>query len=156
MSGHNININNKSFMDRLNAISDEFFSYENYEDERYYAYDSPEGDHFDNGEYYCGDIALQEKLSKWEDHSGFPEEHFAQPISKMVQKDPEIWTPFRDRVKFDFARELGSYIRSPFLLSALDLLDGTRIGMQMRIKYFSLILKLVILIFAIMISSQAI
>lgn len=109
MSGHNININNKSFMDRLNAISDEFFSYENYEDERYYAYDSPEGDHFDNGEYYCGDIALQEKLSKWEDHSGFPEEHFAQPISKMVQEDPEIWTPFRDRVKFDFARELGAH-----------------------------------------------
>ena len=27
----------------------------------------------------------------------------------MVQEDPEIWTPFRDKVKHDFAREIGAH-----------------------------------------------
>lgn len=107
MSGHNIVIRNQDFLDRLNSISDEFFSMENYEDERYYAYHGEEA--FDNGEYFCSDEALQEKLQNWEEHDGYPQEHWAQPISKMVQEDPEIWTPFRDKVKHDFAREIGAH-----------------------------------------------
>ena len=96
----------KNFEKRLNAISDEFFSMP-YEKEEYYVYSDEEA--FDNGEYYCGDIALQEKLAMGDKHSGFPEEHWAQPINYMLKIDPEIWTDFREKVKFEFAKEIGAH-----------------------------------------------
>lgn len=58
----------------------------------------------------CGDPALIDMWLKGTDnHSGFPEQHFASPISKMVRMDPEIWSDFQERVKFDFAKELGAH-----------------------------------------------
>ena len=84
MSGHNIVIRNKDFMDKLNSISDEFFSMENYEDERYYAYHGEEA--FDNGEYFCSDEALQEKLQNWEEHDGYPQEHWHNLYLKWYRK----------------------------------------------------------------------
>jgi hypothetical protein len=96
----------KEFMKRLNSISDEFFSMD-YKKNKYVS--TRNDDSYTRGEEYCSDLALKEKLHNWEDHEGFPEEYFAQPISLMVKQDPEIWTPFRDKVKFDFANEIGAH-----------------------------------------------
>ena len=94
------------FITRLNEISTEFFSMD-YKSNDYVSI--RDNDSYEKGQEYCSDIALREKLIKWEDHEGFPEEYFAQPISHMVKADPEQWTHFRDKVKFDFAYDIGAH-----------------------------------------------
>ena len=95
------------FKRRLNDISSEFFSMSPNK-EKYWSFNDSDTSMTD-GEYYCSDEALEKKLSKGKDHEGFPEEYLAQPISKMVEEDPEIWMHFRNKVKFDFAKEIGAH-----------------------------------------------
>jgi hypothetical protein len=38
-------------------------------------------EHLTLGEYFCSQDHLNYKLSEKETHSGYPEEHFAQPIT---------------------------------------------------------------------------
>jgi hypothetical protein len=95
------------FKRRLNDISSEFFSMSPNK-EKYWSFNDSDTSMTD-GEYYCSDESLEKKLSKGKDHEGFPEEYLAQPISKMVEEDPEIWMHFRNKVKFDFAKEIGAH-----------------------------------------------
>ena len=38
-----------------------------------------------------------------------PDRYFAQPIAKMVREDKETWGDFMQKVKYDFASELGAH-----------------------------------------------
>lgn len=99
-------IRNQSLLKRLNGFVDEFFSIEDYNNPKYRLFSSE--DHAANAEYYCDREWLDHMLLNWESHSGYPEQHMAQPISKMVQESSEKFTSFRDKVKRDFTVEIGA------------------------------------------------
>ena len=99
-------IRNKSLLKKLNGFVDEFFSIEGYDDPKYRVFSSDE--HVANAEYYCSDEWLRFMRDRQDTHSGYPEQYMAQPISKMVDEDPEKWTAYRDKVRNDFAKELGA------------------------------------------------
>ena len=100
-----ITIRNKEFLNTLNAISDEFFAMDNYNNPECYVYSSEED--MSKGEYYCSQEYLDECLSR-DKLVGVPDRHFAQPISKMVRVDPR-WQDYMKRVKYDFASEIGAH-----------------------------------------------
>lgn len=99
-----VTIRNKEILETLNSFVEEFFS--NYDDNPAYNVFSSEEDKT-KGEYYCEKEYLTECLSR-DTLVGVPERHWAQPISKMVRADAK-WKPFMDRVKFDFAAEIGAH-----------------------------------------------
>lgn len=99
-------IRNPDFQKVLDGFIDDFFSTEGYNDNRFWVYSSEE-DKF-KGEYYCGEEYLQECLSR-DTLVGPPDRHFAQPISKMVREDGEKWGGYMQKVKYDFAAEIGAH-----------------------------------------------
>tara|TARA_R110000868_G_scaffold106939_2_gene292901 strand:- start:531 stop:1205 length:675 start_codon:yes stop_codon:yes gene_type:complete len=101
-----VNIKNKKLLNQLDGFKDEFFSIKGYDDKKHWRYSKEE--HLNRGEYFCSEDHLNFKLSEKETHSGFPEEHFAQPISSMVKNDPDKFLGFRNKVKNDFAVEIGA------------------------------------------------
>lgn len=99
-------IRNKKLLNQLNGFADEFFSIDGYDDKKHWKYSKEE--HLTRGEYFCSEDHLNYKLSTKESHSGFPEEHFAQPITTMVRNDPDKFGLFKNKVKDDFATEIGA------------------------------------------------
>lgn len=99
-------IRNKNLLNRLNGFIDQFFSIEDYNNPKYRFFSSEE--EVANAEYYCGREWLDYMLENWETHSGFPEQHMSQPISKMVLEDKDKFLDFRNTVKDDFTTEIGA------------------------------------------------
>lgn len=98
-------IRNKEFLETLNSFVEEFFSNGDYASPEYWVYSSEEDR--SKGEYYCDEEYLRECLSR-DKLVGVPDKHWAQPISKMVRVDAK-WKSFMQRVKFDFAAEIGAH-----------------------------------------------
>lgn len=98
-------IRNKELLETLNGFVDDFFSNGEYTHPDYWVYSSEEDR--SKGEYYCDEEYLRECLSR-DTLVGVPDRHWAQPISKMVRVDPK-WKPFMQKVKYDFASELGAH-----------------------------------------------
>jgi hypothetical protein len=98
-------IRNKEILETLNSFADEFFSNGDYDNPAYHVYSSEEDK--TKGEYYCSRDYLTDCLSR-DTLVGVPDRHWAQPISKMVRVDAK-WKPFMQRVKFDFASEIGAH-----------------------------------------------
>lgn len=99
-------IRNKDLLKTLDGFVEDFFSREGYDDPKYHVY-SDEKDK-SNGEFFCSEEYLAECLSR-DTLVGVPDRHFAQPISKMVREDPEKWKSYMQRVKYDFAAEIGAH-----------------------------------------------
>src|SRR6056300_300885 len=98
-------IRNKNLLKTLNGFTEDFFNVEGYNDASYHAYSSP--DDKSKGEYYCSEEYLRECLEG--DLIGAPDRHFAQPIAKMVRVNPQKWGDYMQRVKYDFASEIGAH-----------------------------------------------
>jgi hypothetical protein len=99
-------IRNQQFMDRLNEISDELLGTSGYNDRKYWARHSDEG--ITAGTKYTDEEYLREVSLKGQ-LVGAADKHYAQPIAKMCREDPDIWDGFRNRVKFEFAKEIGAH-----------------------------------------------
>lgn len=99
-------IRNKEFLKVLEGFSETFTNTEGYNDPKYYMYSSPED--MTKGEYYCSEEYLQDCLSR-DILVGAPDRHFAQVIVNMVRKDKEKWGDYMQRVKYDFAAEIGAH-----------------------------------------------
>lgn len=99
-------IRNPQFMDRLNEISDEFFTHKDYDNKKYWTYRIEED--IDQGEYFCSREYLEECLQR-DQLVGAPDRYFGQPIAKMCNAEPEEWEPYKQKVKFDFAQEIGAH-----------------------------------------------
>jgi hypothetical protein len=99
-------IRNKNLLDKLNGFIDEFFSISGYDDEYYHAYDGEKA--LTDPEYYCNREWLDHMLENWETHSGFPEQHFSQPISRMATVNPEKFLNLKNKVREDFTTEIGA------------------------------------------------
>lgn len=98
-------IRNKELLNTLNSFSEDFFNTRGYNDSKYHAFSSETDKH--KGEYYCSEEFLRECLTG--DLVGAPHRHYAQPIAKMVRADPEKWGDYTQRVKYDFAAEIGAH-----------------------------------------------
>jgi|TARA_R110000796_G_scaffold115924_4_gene228228 hypothetical protein len=103
-----ITIRNVKLLETLNSFSDEFFSKEEYNHPPSQMYSSVRD--MSMGEYYCDREYLEECLALPET-VGVPVRHFAQPISRMVREHPnkEDWKGFMQKVKYDFAAEIGAH-----------------------------------------------
>lgn len=100
-------IRNGNFLNVLNSFSEEMLSKPSYNDEKYWTYH--EYDDIHKGEYYTSREYLDDCLSRYPELVGPPDRYFAQPISKMVREDKEMWSGFMQKVKYDFASELGAH-----------------------------------------------
>ena len=101
-----VNIRNSELLEVLNGFSDEMLSKPSYNDEKYWTF--REWQDIGKGEFYCSRDYLDECLSR-DELVGPPDRYFAQPISKMVREDKEMWEGFMQKVKYDFASELGAH-----------------------------------------------
>lgn len=99
-------IRNTQLLEKLNSIVDELRSIPDYDDRKHHVFSSEK--HILNGEYYCSDEWLNHKLDNWESHSGFPEEHFAQPLSTKAKIDPDKFLGLHKKGKVDFTSEIGA------------------------------------------------
>lgn len=105
-------IRNKELLDTLDGFVDTFRSIEGYDDSKYHIW-SPKNAKT-NGIHYCSDdsFALQKSLAK--DHSGFPEQHYSQPVSQMAERDPDKWKDIEHTVKKKFPEVLGVHSSALF------------------------------------------
>jgi len=101
-----VTIRNAELLEILDGFSQEMLSKPSYNDEKYWTFH--EWQDIGKGEYYCSRDYLDDCLSR-EGLIGPPDRYFAQPISKMVREDKEMWEGFMQRVKYDFAAELGAH-----------------------------------------------
>lgn len=99
-------IRNQNILKRLNGFIDTFFQIEGYNDPKYRLFSSEED--IEKAEYYCSREWLDHMLQNADTHVGFPDQHMAQPISKMVQEDSAKFLDFRNEVKDDFTKEIGA------------------------------------------------
>ena len=113
-------IRNPQFMDRLNEISDEFFTHKDYDNKKYWTYRIEED--IDQGEYFCSREYLEECLQR-DKLVGAPDRYFGQPIAKMCKVESEEWDPYKQKVKFDFAQEIAHT-----LLHFLHTIPGGYVG----------------------------
>tara|TARA_B110000908_G_C10238119_1_gene444531 strand:+ start:678 stop:1355 length:678 start_codon:yes stop_codon:yes gene_type:complete len=100
-------IKNKELLETLNGFKDMFFAIPDYDDPQYRMHSSPKA--LEDPEYFCGEDYLQFQKSLGLKHSGFPEEHMSMPVNNAYKHDPEKFTEYRERVKFQFAAELGAH-----------------------------------------------
>ena len=101
-------IRNEEMLEVLNGFSEEMLSKPSYNDEKYWTYH--ERKDIDLGSYYTSREYLLDCLSRGQEGLvGPPDRYFAQPISKMVREDKEMWGDFMQKVKYDFAAELGAH-----------------------------------------------
>ena len=90
----------------------------------------------DDPEYFCGEEYLISQKALGSRHSGYPEEYYSHPVTHMVKSNPEIFTEFKDRVKHQFASEIGAHTSA--LLNYYPpggFVDGIPTGMHIVIKY---------------------
>lgn len=102
-----IAICNPKFLSRLDEISDELLSkIKDCDVERYHTYRKPED--MKRGEEFCS-IGYLEECMKRDKLVGAPDRYYGCPIAKMSSVDPHIWDDYKQRVKYDFAQELGAH-----------------------------------------------
>tara|TARA_B100000780_G_scaffold272135_1_gene233934 strand:- start:946 stop:1617 length:672 start_codon:yes stop_codon:yes gene_type:complete len=99
-----INLRNKALLSTLDGFIDEFFHTKGYDNpEHVISAKKIRTDHM----HPCSRDYLEVMLENQEYHEGFPETHMAQPMSSMVAND-HIWSAFRDKVRYDFAKTIGA------------------------------------------------
>lgn len=99
-------VRNKRLLGMLNSFVDEYHSLEGSTLESNAMYSKSE--HKVRGEYYCGEEHLHYMMDNWKTHHGFPEEHYAIPISKLVKQDPNTFVEYRNKVREQFTAEIGA------------------------------------------------
>jgi hypothetical protein len=99
-------IRNKKILAKLNSFADELFSIEGYNNPNYRMY----GGEFamTNPEYYCSNEWLHHKMNDWISHSGFPEEHYSQPMTNMARESSEKFEALKNKIRTDFTTEIGA------------------------------------------------
>lgn len=99
-------IRNEKFLETLNGFVQEFYELGGAKNEHFWLHNEP-----DQGEKYTGEEYLRECIERGKkgDLIGPPERHFAQPIKYMARQEPDVWGPYQQKVKYDFAAELGAH-----------------------------------------------
>ena len=105
-------IRNKELLETLDGFVDTFRSIKGYDDEKYRTW-SPENART-NGIYYCNEDNLAFQKALGNKHSGYPEQHYSQPVSNMAELDPDKWKDIEGTVKRKFPAVLGAHSSALF------------------------------------------
>lgn len=105
-------IRNKELLQILDGFVDTFRSIDGYNDPKYHFYDPK--DAITRGDYYCNEYNLELQKALGDKHSGFPEQHFSQPVSRMANEDPDKWKEIEYAVKNKFPEYLGAHSSALF------------------------------------------
>src|SRR6056300_1534421 len=97
-------IKNPDFLAKLENIRTTLFSLESFGDTRFDFYEPDDAKI--KGVYYVSDEYLEIVKAREKD-TGFPEEHFSQPMGRVATDNPSIFKQFYENVKYGFAQELG-------------------------------------------------
>lgn len=101
-------IRNPEILKTLNSFKDDMFSTPEYNHPKHFTF-REEADK-ENGDYFCSNTYLDDCLSRGQEGLvGAPDRYFASPISKMVREDKDNWSDYMNRVKYEFAAELGAH-----------------------------------------------
>ena len=101
-----IKIRNKELLSTLDSFVDEMFQNKTYNDPQCFTY--VEKADMERGEYYCSEEYLKDCLSR-DKLIGAPDRYFATPIAKLVRAYPDQWSDYMQKVKYDFAADLGAH-----------------------------------------------
>ena len=111
-----ITIRNKELLSTLDTFVDEMFQNKTYNDPQCFTY-------VEKGygkrrillfEEYLKDCLSRDKLI------GAPDRYVATPIAKLVRAYPDQWSDYMQKVKYDFALDLGSYFSLFYLTIRLE------------------------------------
>lgn len=102
-----ITIRNKELLSTLDGFVEDMFNNSTYNDPKCFTF--REESDMDKGEYYCSEEYLQDCLSRFPTLVGPPDRYFAIPIAKLVREYPDQWTDYMQKVKYDFAADLGAH-----------------------------------------------
>lgn len=101
-----ITIRNKELLSILDGFVDDMFSKSTYNDPECYTYRDKAD--MKMGEEYCSQEYLDECLIRT-NLVGVPDRYFAIPIASLVRKHPSDWKDYMNRVKYDFAADIGAH-----------------------------------------------
>ena len=105
-----VRIKNKELLSTLDGFVSKLRSDSDYNNPKYRFFDP--SDAISKGKFYTSDKYLETVMAR-SDHSGFPTEHYSQPISQMSQKDQK-WKDLEYRVKKEFPAEIGAHSSALF------------------------------------------
>jgi len=105
-------IKNQELLDELNGSLDKFLAIEGRNDRKYEVWEPHDGR--TNGQHYTSDEYIKEKLKMGDKHSGFPEEHYSQPIGKMAREDPDKWGQIMWEIKKELPAFIGAHSNALF------------------------------------------
>ena len=103
-------IRNKHILSILDSYVEEFYHLkEGYDLTEHYVFSTKKDT--ERGEEFCSRRYLDYKRdpARYDQHSGYPEAHWAMPVGRLAQSDPDHWLEFRDKVKYGFALEIGAH-----------------------------------------------
>jgi hypothetical protein len=101
-----VTIRNKELLNTLNGYIDEFFAIKGYNNPKHRTVSSDAA--LEDPEYFCDEEYLKYQQSLGLTHSGFPEEHMSHTVSAMIAHNREDFIDFRNKVKNDFAVQIGA------------------------------------------------
>ena len=100
-----VTIGNEELLEKLNSGLEKFLSIDGRDDPKYHVWE-PTDVGKQAGKHYTSDTYIENKLAIGNKHSGFPEEHFASPLSNMAKQDPDKW----HSIMFELKKEMPAYI----------------------------------------------
>ena len=107
-----VTIRNEDLLSELNAGLDAFMAIEGRNDSKYHVFEPDDGK--TNGLHYTSDEYIEEKLKMGDKHSGYPEEHFSQPLGKMAREDPDKWHSIMYKLKKELPAFIGAHSNALF------------------------------------------
>lgn len=100
-----VQLRNKELIEQLDGFVEDFYNIPGYNDPKFHMFDPQDAK--TRGEYYCSDEFLEKQFSLGDKHTGFPEQHFSQPVGVMAERDPDNFHDISFRVKKQFPAILG-------------------------------------------------
>lgn len=105
-------IRNKELLDTLDSFVDSFYKIDGYDDHSHHVFDP--ADAKSRGQFYTSDEYLKKVWENYNAHTGYPTEHFAQPVGRMADKDPDKWFDISFLVRKKFPAILGTHSSALF------------------------------------------
>ena len=106
-------IKNKELLKTLDSFKDELFSIDGVRDPIHHMWEP--SDAKERGLYYTSEEYLRDVwFKKYNDHTGFPQEHFSQPVGNMGEKNPEKFYALAYKVKKEFPAFIGTHSNALF------------------------------------------
>jgi hypothetical protein len=107
-----VQIRNSELIEQLDGFINDFYAIEGFDDPVFHMYDPK--DARENGILYTSEEYLHKQMALGSKHTGFPEQHFSQPVGQMAQRNPDQFADVAFRVRKKFPVVLGVHSSALF------------------------------------------